>query len=255
MSALRIIEDADVAAALNAEVRSLDARLDSHESAAADTAATRARLVSHRAALTHLEDELVDAQEKAGSLAAGLAALRENLSDDMCPVCGRDFRELSSGRLTNHLDEKIAALTGQGLRIQAVRTEQKSVGSDLQRDERMLVELSGRLLQANELEAAIAGRAATLALLSRYEILLPSIEAGAARRADLLQAERDIADLEAAAREGQLVRAELDTVQEILGSQPPDADESVNEAWYRLDASAAAEVVRMTEMGSHRHRR
>jgi exonuclease SbcC len=65
----------------------------------------------------------------AGSLAQALASLIPHVHGDACPVCGRDFSEVSKEPLNAHLSGKIGSLTEDAGRLQALSREKASMGA------------------------------------------------------------------------------------------------------------------------------
>lgn len=61
--------------------------------------------------LGHIDQQLVKHSREAGQLAQALSSLLPHVHTDECPVCSRDFREVSASPLLGHLTSRIASLT------------------------------------------------------------------------------------------------------------------------------------------------
>ncbi len=97
---------------------------------AAEEGATRART-----RLETLDEELADhgATTELERLAAALADLAPHIGDEHCPVCGRDFAEISDRPLAAHLAEEISRLSVQATRLQSLAKARLETTTDLER--------------------------------------------------------------------------------------------------------------------------
>ena len=68
---------------------------------------------------TVLDQEIGKVGEDAGALAQALAGIAPHIHTNDCPVCGRDFKEISKRALSAHVSSRIAALTESAARLQA----------------------------------------------------------------------------------------------------------------------------------------
>lgn len=240
VAALHIDGLVDPPSALDDEVRRLDSRLARHQAVAADTYGVEERIAAHEATLGALQIEITQAEQQAGSLAAALAALREHVSDNICPVCDRDFGELALGHLSGHLDRKIAELTGLGRRLQELTQQRESIEVEMEADQRSLVAMRGQLLSADQLSAAVGRREAVQVLRTRLQELRPAIAEGNGLTARNRDVQNELAELQAAELEEQTVRSALDSAATVLGLPGPAPLESLSDAWRRLAAVASA---------------
>ena len=76
-----------------------------------------AELIVARKNRETIDDEIGRIAENAGSLGAALAELSSFISDDICPVCDRDFAEETKGSLAEHLNHKVRVLSGSAARL------------------------------------------------------------------------------------------------------------------------------------------
>ena len=187
-----------------------------------------------KAHLETAEGQLAGAQEQVGSLAEGLAALREHASANLCPVCDRDFAEVSSTHLTTHVDLKIAELTTQGSQLRQLRQERDAIAERLQRNERALSETQTEVWSDDERQGVLSRRAALSTLRTRLDELQPVIAKGRdlRRRRDELRSE--VEEFEAGARDLELAKAELQELARGFDVPQPDEAASLKTAWQRL---------------------
>ena len=63
--------------------------------------------------MTTVDEQLsaAGAKTNAQDLGRALAALVPHLHGDDCPVCGRDYREITDERLSAHVAQRVAELT------------------------------------------------------------------------------------------------------------------------------------------------
>ncbi|MCZ7537138.1 MAG: AAA family ATPase [Acidimicrobiia bacterium] len=230
----------DPGSSLSDELERLDSRLARHHAVVADIGGIEERIAGHEAALAGLQTEIAQAEQLAGTLAAALAALREHVSDNVCPVCDRDFGELGDGHLAGHLDRKIAELTDLGRRIQVLTQQRDSVTAEMEADQRALAGIRAQLLSADQLSAAAERREAVQVLQARLEELRQGISDGDGHRARSRDAQNELADLQAVAEEEQTVLSELESAAKALGLSGPAEQESLGDAWRRLADVASA---------------
>lgn len=240
VAALQIDGLVDPASALGDEVRRLDSRLARHQAVAADSYGVEERIAGHAATLGALQTEITEAEQQAGSIAAALAALREHVSDNICPVCDRDFGELAVGHLSGHLDRKIAELTDLGRRLHELIQQRDSISVEMEADQRSLEALRAQLLSPDQLSAVAARREAVQVLRAHLEELRPAIAEGVGLTARNREVQNELTELQAVEVEEQAVRSELDSAATALGLPGPAPMESLSDAWSRLADVASA---------------
>ena len=104
-----------------------------------------------RTRLARVDAEIAIGTEHSESLAASLSALSTHLHDDRCPVCDRDYSEVSTTPLAAHLSAKVAAMIEQTGRMRALFESQKQNRIDLTRLERNLATTATELQEEAEL--------------------------------------------------------------------------------------------------------
>lgn len=101
-----------------------------------------------RARLEVLDRELADetALGTFGELARVLADLALHVADDICPVCGRDFSEVSKEPLSAHLATEISRLGTRAVQLQSAARARLETTTDLQRGEQEAARLLAQRL-------------------------------------------------------------------------------------------------------------
>lgn len=114
---------------------------DSKRLASLDEQGARAR-----ARATLLDQQIAGHASHASTLAQALAGLVPHIHSDDCPVCGRDFGEISPQPLQAHVSNRISALTESAGRLQALIRERAEASKALADTDREHAQLAGRLL-------------------------------------------------------------------------------------------------------------
>lgn len=192
------------------------------------------QLSDHQNLLTQLQSLLIDTQAQTGTLAEGLAALREHASDDICPVCDRAFAEVSSTHLSVHIDRKVTALTNQGLKLRQLREQRIAAATALQRDAQTMEQTQAQLLTESQL-ASLRSELASLSSLQRHlQELQPTLDTDLRLRSAVSKAEATLGELQSIARDARLVSEELGELARALDADTPHPDEPLQEAWQRI---------------------
>lgn len=230
------ISPAADAEAINEVLQRLSRRIVRHDELTVEMTRLESQLGEQQSSLRSLQDQLTDAQEQAGSLAEGLAALREHAADNICPVCDRPFGEVSPNHLTAHIERKIRDLTNQGLALRQLREQRDVATGAVQRLEQRMQEIGGQLLTESQIADARSRQAAAQVLLEALDGLQPIIDTLLTLESSMREAEAVAAEVAAVARDAQLVRDELATVSRNLDVSGHSADEPLRDAWSRIAA-------------------
>lgn len=239
-------------APIDDELQAIDESIARDDELVARRAQLSEQLSDAQTSLRHVQTRLTAAQQQAGSLAEGLASLREHSSNNFCPVCDRDFSEVSSTPLMAHIDEKIEELTSQGKRLRELRVQRDADEAEVMRIERELNEIVGELLSDTRRESASTRRAALVSLRERLVRLQPKILTGVDLRAQVRAAETDLERLESVAHEASSARTRLEELAQALDAPPPDGAQGLQDVWRQL-ADATAERLERTEMRRQAH--
>ena len=178
IAALGIETRQGAAESLKAEVGALDRRFAEHESASAQIAVAYQTANDLKQQLATVNLDISKAETRVGSLATGLAALREDVSGDLCPVCDRDFSEISAGGLQAHIDRKIDHLASEGTELHAMFDRRAELETLLRSAEQAISDLNAVILTGSGLDAATGRRAAVASLRQRFTELSDVIKEG-----------------------------------------------------------------------------
>ena len=173
-------EEARAFAARRAEAEATRADSLVKTSNAATEKATALNTTVQRATarIGELNDALASGAEDARSLASALAGVAPHVEGDVCPVCDRNFAEQDAGSLSAHIAAKIASLTSEAGRLQALSTERAEESTRLAVAQRDLVSATSGQLGAEE-QAGLTVRASQMAdATQRLKLMAPIAEEG-----------------------------------------------------------------------------
>lgn len=142
------------------------------------------------------------------SLTQALSEVVAHVQGDDCPVCGRDFSEVSTQPLQAALTSRIANLSESAARLQSLIGARTESSSDLRRKQDQHALTSARLLPDGE-KLALQRRAAAL---SQHLARLRAVEARVGEGADLLRSATATATALARANEANRAASEVEIV-------------------------------------------
>ena len=253
VAALDLGTDPTLRQSLSEETRAMELRLAKHDAAVVQLAEGRKNVSDYQRRLENVNTKISVGEARAGTLATGLAALRDQASDNICPVCDRDFSELSEEHLMDHIDRKIADLTSVGAEIQSLSDERVQLTALLGTAQQGVSVAEASVLTETEHEEEIARYAAVVGINDRLEVLADSIARGQELRTAAENAARELADVEAEDHERQTIALELTRHTAELGLTELGRRESLEEVWERLHEFAlnrSQELVRHSRLSS-----
>lgn len=188
-----------------------------------------------RSRMTALSQEIGSIATYAGALSLALSELIPHIHGDHCPVCDRDYGEVSEEPLSARVAARVAELSDQAERLRALSSERNS----LERQDAAL---------AREIETITARGLtpqATLDLQDRVTKLrdaivrLKALEDAAARGSNLIAAEvnalRNVLRMQAASGEYNALRLSITEQATSLGLPESDRVESLDAKLGRID--------------------
>lgn len=125
-----------------------------------------------RSRIATLDEQIANHAAAAGSLAEALNSVLPHVHSEDCPVCSRNFSEVSDKPLSVHLASQISALTASAGRLQALSKERVEGATSLASAERNRGLVAGRLMTSlarDELKTRVAR-------LSEFELGLQQLE-------------------------------------------------------------------------------
>lgn len=169
-----------------------------------------AELEIHRRELSTADAQIAEANEHSSALVEGLTALRSATSlTTVCPVCDRDFSEVSDHSLREHVDVKISELTTHGQRLIRLRTDREQAAAKVAHSQILVSQLQSQALSADALRQIEARRVRLLDLASRADAVDAARRRGAEIAERVLRLKDAAEDMEAASSEDVDVRNQI----------------------------------------------
>jgi len=218
------------------ELRRCNELLKKDTEATAQIAALDEQVLRAQSRLTVLDQQIAGHLSDADKLTQALTALLPLVGDQICPVCGRDYNEVSTDSLHSHLSSKISSLVESAGRLQAFVRE-RSDAIRLQGDASRRREG----LAANQLDPQVR---TTLSLraadLKEREQILSSLVPAATTGEQLLTAvnstSRTLSDLRSKNEQAVGFRARLREFEEALELPPIPQSEETEAALDRFES-------------------
>jgi DNA repair protein SbcC/Rad50 len=185
--------------------------------------------------IEELTKDLAAGVDDAKSLANALAGVAPHVESGVCPVCNRDFAEVSSEPLSTHIAAKIAALTSEAGRLQALATERAEESTRLSTARRDLLGAAEGQLRAEEVADLTVRRAQMADAVQRLETFHEIAEEGARLMADAARA-RD--ELLLSRRRDELSTSLLPDIHALVQSvvqRPASSFADINDALQEAD--------------------
>lgn len=216
-----------------------------------------------------LEQQLAEHVQDAGQLAKVLSEVLPHVHSEDCPVCGRDFAEVSRTDLRAHVTDRINQLARHASSLQALSNERAQTLSALAGAKRQREALEGLRLEASVRDDAKTRQAQLSEIAQSLVGLEESAAAGQRLTEENVVASRALTSLHARDFQGAAIREMLVDIAEALSLGTPEESESVAETVARLstrismrtaelEKSLAARrraLVQLTEVDSFRARR
>lgn len=152
-------------------------------------------IVQAKARLAAIDHELGDKTGAGQDLAKALSAVSEFVEGEDCPVCGRDFSEVSDTPLASHISEEVSRLISAAGRVQELVSDRSTTASRLAGAEAEAADLRAKQLSAER--RATTQR--TLALLTEWRNALNALSATAQEGSRLQMSAASVAQRQAVA--------------------------------------------------------
>lgn len=194
------------------------------------------------ARLGELDQALLASADATKSLAGALATIAPHIHGEQCPVCDRDFAESEVGPLSAHVANKIASLTTEAGRLQALAVERADVTTRLATTQRDLLAADRDILPPADL-AQLTNRSSQMS--AAVEALKP-LEADALRGAALIKQAAAARTAAAAARRASelstSVLPELDRIVTAILSAPLQSYDTVDVAVAEANTKLQSQI-------------
>lgn len=172
-----------------------------------------------KARLSTIEEELEEDRGANQDLAQALTAISSHIRDETCPVCGRDFTEVSETPLAAHVSEEVQRLILAAGRVESLVRDRSATVAAVTQAERRESDLTAKRLSSEQLDA----NKLDIARLTEWMTSLIT-HRGASLEGTALQAQASVAARELSilnSRQASIsgLRAELSHHAEALGRQ------------------------------------
>ncbi len=131
---------------LTDDLQRIERIVSSHEESLTLRDQLAQKLREARSRRNRIDEELSSASQTNETIAKALSQLTAEIHDNTCPVCDRNYSEVSTKPLASHVSEKVAAMVEQAGRIQSLtesrrtyQTEIKNLEVEVERVEREMV--------------------------------------------------------------------------------------------------------------------
>jgi exonuclease SbcC len=201
-----------------------------------------------------IDEEVARLSISAGSLSSALAELTSFITDDICPVCDREFSEVSKVPLSEHVHGKVRTLSASAERLLTLGRTRSEVQVTIERLDREIEAIAARRLEEQALAELDRRLASAEASINELETMIEALREGGRLRAADVAARRAVS--EAQTRHVSLVAAR-DTLSDFalsVGAPALDEGESFEAAAARLDALLVAQATHLEDRLSMRRK-
>ena len=195
--------------------------------------------------LATMGEELARIPESVESLGAVLAELTSFIDGEVCPVCDRDFIELKSGPLVDHLHTKVRQLSASGERLIALGRSRGQQQATVEHLEREIVALEARVLDAKTLSDIDRQTATLHKAVVELEAVTPTLAEGTRLRARDIAARRAVNEAHSRDVAFTIARETLSEFALGLGTEPVDDTETFLSALSRIERLLSVETARL----------
>lgn len=173
-----------------AELARVNARLERDETSRSELNRAVTDLGKAQARVVRLGERLESLSSQSGDLARALSELTPFVDGDVCPVCHRDFSEVSKSSLQAHLSGHVARLSQAATELQEVSAERQAARRAIADAQTAIESYTANVLEDTD-RAELVARAARLV---EAEQRLNAVEALAATGDQISTEIRDLGD-------------------------------------------------------------
>ncbi|MBT4688275.1 MAG: AAA family ATPase [Rhodospirillaceae bacterium] len=201
-----------------------------------------------------LDERLATLAKESGQIARALSEVSPFIDDNTCPICDRDFGEVSDVPLHAHLTMHIAGLSQTATELQEVTAERQVVTRAIGRERAEIEDLESRLLSESD-RTAVMTRTANLAeaeqglkrtreFAGEGELLKKAVDSAAETLSELRQKQEILVGL----------RASVSDFPQRLGIDLPKESESISDSLTRCRAEIDERRAGIAKRESNRQR-
>ncbi len=203
--------------------------------------------------LEEIDKQIAQHSREAGQLAQALSAMVPHVHTEECPVCSRDFSEVSSSSLLGHLTARIASLTQSASLLSALSQERTNTVSALAARDREIGVAQAQVLTA-EARTEFGQRLATLEqALQDLTSLEEEAKAGETLFGQAAIAAQSLASARAIDQQSAAIRDAAGRYATVLSVDPIGASEPLQAALQRFMSEVTARLERLSAKESARH--
>jgi DNA repair protein SbcC/Rad50 len=210
-------------------------------------------IAQSRARVALADEQLASITGEVEGLGRALASIIPHISGEDCPVCGRDYREVSAEPLVQHVSAQVARLTEQADRLQGLGRSRTSALSEQSKAERDRDTANGKRLSQDARGAFKARISDLIEARRRLADVTESVKAGADVIRREVEAQRRLAEIRNRDRLTIELRTSLDELCNVLEQTTLETTETISAAIQRLDEYVATEETAANER-QRRHR-
>jgi DNA repair protein SbcC/Rad50 len=228
---------------VEAELARCTRALADDDAAIAQLEQLRQTIDQNRARVLVIDEELGRVVGDAESLSRALADIVPHIHEETCPVCGRDFREVSPDPLVQHVSGRITELTEQAGRIQGLGRARIEATTNLSAAEGQQ-EIALATTLSDDARAALKARISMLSeATQRLGALADAVEVGAKVLRGEAEAQQRLAEMRNRDHLIVELRSAVADLYKAAGLPPSDPTEALEDAIGRLeDHTAGAEA-------------
>jgi exonuclease SbcC len=203
--------------------------------------------------LGQIDQQISQNSREAGQIAQVLSALLPHVHTDQCPVCNRDFSEVSPSSLLGHLTSRIASLTQSAGLLAALSQERTATEKAIAARDREIGAARVQVL-TDEARPQYALRLSNL-LESSGKLVALEAEAKAGENlfAQAASAAQDLAFVRARDQQSTAIRDSASRYATALSMEPIGANEPLHLGLQRFLEEVGTRIARLSAKESARH--
>jgi exonuclease SbcC len=236
------------ASSVVAELNRCIEQLDRQEAETKQLAELDQSIARSQARIALLDEQIGGLAGDADGLAQALAQLLPHVHTDECPVCGRDYSEVSSDPLLVRVTDQVTTLRDRAGRLQALSREKSEAIATQTALERERGSLISRHLSAELLTSLKTRRSMLTEAATRLEALQEPAINGVALLTRAARSAQILADLRGRDQALLLLRAEISRMANGLGTADLGSGESVPEALDRVEQVLTSQQATLSEL-------
>lgn len=184
--------------------------------------------------LASIDTEMGQISAQSETLGSALAEIAAFISDDICPVCERNFAELEKGTLADHVHTKVRSLSASAERLLTIGNSRSGLQVQAEHLQREIAALEARVVDAKLLADVDRTAAQLVATIGTLENMSGALEEGARLRAASVAAMRAVNERETRSVSLSAARDTLNDFAFSIGTPGLAEQEAVDAAGERI---------------------